>query len=66
MLIPFRNKKNFSEYVIVGQFKHMIRSRIEDLKQSFIIVFWKIKLKLFKTLTNFAQRYDTRQAYPYG
>ena len=26
----------------------------------------KKKLKLFKNLTNFAQRYDTRQAYPYG
>ena len=44
----------------------MLKSRIENLKQSFILVFWKIKLKWFKTLTIFAQRYDTRQAYPYG
>ena len=37
MLIPFRNK-NFSEFVIIGQFKHLSKSRIESLKQSFILV----------------------------
>ena len=44
----------------------MSKSRIENLKQPFILVFWKNKLKWFKNLTTFAQNYDTRQAYPYG
>ena len=37
--------KTYSEFVIVGQFRHMSKSRIENLKQSFILVFWKNKLK---------------------
>ena len=44
----------------------MSKSRIENLKQSLILVFWKNKLNLFKNWTILAQRYDTRQAYPYG
>ena len=51
MLMPFRNKKTYSEFVIVGQLKNMLKSRIENLKQSFILVFWKNKLKWFKNLT---------------
>ena len=52
MLMPFRNKKTYSEFLIVGQLKNMSKSRIENLKQSFILVFWKKnKLKWLKNLT---------------
>ena len=39
MLISFRNKP-FS-FAFVGQFKHISKSGIENLKQSFILVFLK-------------------------
>ena len=44
----------------------MSKSRIENLKQSFILVFWKRYTEMIKNWTIFAQMYDSRQAHPYG
>ena len=45
MLIPLRNKKNFSEFVIVGQFKHNQNQELRILNGPLSMSFEKNKLK---------------------